>query len=52
MYVVKKYYQKQDTLKGTKVVGEQYMLNVCLNSEKRKKKIHIRLILRRSELNE
>ena len=34
MYVVKKSYQTQDTLKGTKAVGEQYMLNVCLNSEK------------------
>lgn len=36
MSAVKKSCRTKDILKGTKVVGEQYMLNVCLNSEKGK----------------
>lgn len=38
MSVAKKSCQMQGTLKGIKVAGEQYMLNVCLNSEERKRK--------------
>lgn len=38
MSAVKKYCQMQGTLKGIKAVGEQCTLNVCLNSEERKRK--------------